>query len=63
MFANLPRATVTPMESFDDARAWRLETDLVLIESYRPGGDHAAFLDLFRNPARDAVPLAEEAFP
>ncbi|HUG47915.1 MAG TPA: hypothetical protein VMP67_05830 [Candidatus Limnocylindria bacterium] len=33
------------------AHAWRLETDLVLVESYRPAADHAAFLDLFA-PAR-----------
>jgi hypothetical protein len=30
----------------DHPHAWRLESDLVLIESYRPAGEDTAFLDL-----------------
>ena len=32
------------MESHDP-RAWRLETDLVLVETYRPGSVHSPFPD------------------
>lgn len=45
-----------------DPHAWRLETDLVLIESYRPGNDHAAFLDLFAK-ARQSLSLIADGAP
>ena len=34
-----------------DPRAWRLETDLILVETYRPGGRHSAFPDGLGNLA------------
>lgn len=49
-----------------DARgphAWRLETDLVLIESYRPGADHSAFLDLFRVSRGDGLGRVADGAP
>lgn len=50
----LPRWTYVNLLSMkvNEPHAWRLETDLVLVESYRPGADHAAFLDLFTSDAR-----------
>jgi hypothetical protein len=50
----------------DDAtapHAWRLETDLVLIESFRPGVDHTAFLDLFARTGRQTLGTIADGAP